>query len=199
MNAPTPQVTIAALAIFNGLKLAPFHVSPDPDLTLVGVTVAPKFVQCRNYMARFFTEESGPEAFNPLEIFDGALAASQWVRGGVGIMQYALFTESDMDIPDAASIDPAAWFEGLEHMADLWRGAGQEVDPEMLAKVTEAWQERDAAPGPNGSRAGYLARLYGQARELQAGDALLVGIKPIAAARLNHPPAEGQTVPFPHK
>lgn len=199
MIAHTPQATLAALAIFNGLRLAPFHVSPVPELRHIGAVVAPKFEQCRNYMARFFTVSSTAEAFNPLEVFDGALAASQWVRGGIGIMQYALFTEHGIDVSDAGSIDPASWFEGLESMADLWRGIGEEMPPELVAKVTEAWQERDTGAKPNGSRAGYLARLYGQARELQAADAFLTTIPTITRARATRPLTDGQTLPFPHK
>lgn len=193
-----PQATLAALALFNGLHLSPIYASPDPRLTHIGENVTPKFVQLQRYMARFFTEKSTPEDFNPLEIFNGALASAQWIRGGAGVLQYALFNEYGIDTPNDSAIDPAAWFRGLDRMADLWRKAGQRMPPELVLNVLERWQERPGASETDEGRAGYLARLYAQARGLQTDEGFLTTVPTITRARVSRPLAEGQTLPFPH-
>lgn len=173
--------TIAALCIFNGLQLSPVHAPIAPYLRLLGSPVSPRFEQCRNYLSRFFNDGSVTDAFNPVEVFNGKMAAAPWIRGAVGMLQYTLLQEG-VDVPDADAVDPAAWFENLVEFA----GPFGDVEPLSIAdvyKVFDAWAEKDTLPCYPESRGYFLSRLYGQARELQSQDEFLVTVSAITRAR----------------
>lgn len=183
-NPHTPQATLAALAIFNGLQLSPLFGSPFPDRVLVGPQVAPRFNQCRNYLSRFFNADSTADDYAPLEIFpNGNVAVAQWIRGAVGIMQYALYSEHGIDVQDAADIDPAAWFDGLDRLAYAFHEVENSVPSEAVERLLEAWQEPDIVPKHDDSRQFFLADYYAQARDLQSQGAFLTTAPTIARAR----------------
>jgi len=176
--------TLAALAIFNGLRLSPVYASPSPALALLGPPIAPRFNQVRNYLTRFFTDASTVHDFNPVEELGEKMAAAQWVRGAVGVLQHALFEEYKMDVPDASDIDPAIWFNGLVDMVELFRAAEPDtVDRSHLADVIHAWHDPGEAERFPGSRDAYLHDLYSHARELQAQGLFLTTVPSISRAR----------------
>lgn len=183
-NPHTPQATLAALAIFNGLGLSPLFGSPIEGLRLAGPRIAPRFNQCRNYLSRFFNADSTADDYAPLEQFpNGTIAAAQWIRGAVGIMQYALYSEYGIDVPDATDIDPAAWFQDLDILAYRFHEAEDSIPSEAVEKLLEAWQEPDVTPKHEDSRQFFLSAYYGQARGLQTQGAFLTAAPAIARAR----------------
>lgn len=183
-NPHTPQATLAALCIFNGLRLSPLFGSPIPGLCLAGPKVAPRFDQCRNYLSRFFNADSTADDYAPLEVFsNGTVAAAQWIRGAVGIMQYALYSEFGIDVPDATDIDPAAWFDDLDRLAYAFHEAEDSVPSEAVERLLEAWQEPDIIPKHEDSRQSFLSAYYGQARDLQTTGAFLTTVPAITRAR----------------
>jgi len=198
MNAPAATAsslpTLAALAIFNGLRLSPVYASPSPALALLGPSIAPRFNQVRNYLTRFFTDAATVHDFCPVEELGEKMAAAQWVRGAVGVLQHALYEEYDMDIPDASDIDPAIWFNGLVDMVELFRAAEPDtVDRSHLADVINAWHDPGEVERFPGSRNAYLYDLYMKARELQAQGLFLTSVPSIAKARANATAGEAKT------
>lgn len=175
--------TLAALAIFNGLRLSPLYASPSPTLALLGPRIAPRFNQTRNYLTRFFSERATVHDFNPVEELGEKMAAAQWVRGAVGVLQHALYEEFAMDVPDASDMDPAIWFDGLADMVKLFSEVEDDtVLPEHLAAVLDGWKQPKEAGFP-GSRDHYLSALYDHARSLQADGTFLSTVPAIARAR----------------
>lgn len=177
------NATLAALCIFNGLKLSPIVASPVPGFTHIGPHVSPHFEQCRNYLNRFFDDSSTLEAFAPLESFGETMAAAPWIRGAVGILQYVLHGTAGLDIPDADMMDPAAWFEGLPDLVGVWNQyQSVSIDP---IPVFNTWKQPVKEPGKRfTARPQYLTELYAKARALQAQDAFLVNPQAIARARI---------------
>lgn len=181
---PSPAATLAALCVFNGLRLSPVFASPDSRLTLAGSPLSPRFIQCRNYLSRFFGPDSTPEDFSPLEFLAGGVAVSQWLRGAVGTLQHSLYIEHGIDVPDVASIDPAAWFDELDTIAGLLRDVEPEAPShEMVEGLLGFWGEPDLIPVHPDSRAAYLAQVYMEARALQDAGTLLTSAAAIAKAR----------------
>lgn len=192
-----PAATLAALCIFNGLGLSPVFASPHSRFALAGSPISPRFTQCRNYLSRFFSSEGTVENFNPLEVFKGCAAPAQWIRGAVGTLQHSLYAEHGIDVPDAADVDPAAWFADLDEIAGLLLSVESgAVSREMVEAVIDAWQEPEIIPKRTDSRAAYLTRLYAEARALQASGAFLTNAPAISRARQTHKLPEGQTFPI---
>jgi hypothetical protein len=193
------NATLAALCVFNGLKLSPVVASPDPRFALLGDSIHPRFNQCANYLTRFFTPSSTVEAFCPLEVFNGALAIAPWLRGAVGMLQHTLNLSDGIDVPDVDNLDPAIWFEDLHEIVVMYRlhSAPLTLGVTAAVKVQEHWEAPDFVPVHRDSRAYYLASLYAQARAVRDSDAFLVSAPAIARARQSKRPADGQRLPFP--
>jgi len=193
-----PAATLAALCIFNGLNLSPVFASPDSRYQLAGAPLSPRFVQCRNYLSRFFhPSQPSPEDFAPLEVFNGAVAAAQWIRGAVGTLQHSLYAEHRIDVPDAAGVDPAAWFDELDAIAALLLAVEPDaISHELIESVMDAWQEPDIIPKYEDSRASFLSRYYAQARRLRDAGQMMTNAQTISRARTLFKLPEGRNLPI---
>lgn len=210
------SATLAALCIFNGLKISPVLASPSHRFTLPCGPVSPRFIQAEKYLAQAFPNETGPDRvaliseavarFAPLEVFNGAMACASWIRGAVGTLQWSFNEAHRIRIPNAEDIDPAAWFEDLEGLVILYGECAfpnpterEAQDIRLLRvlanKVMDKWDEEEGTADPE-SNQGYIQKLYAIANAMQERDQLLTSPSRIAKARKEKPLQPGQKYPF---
>jgi len=177
---PSPSL-LAALCIFNGLKLAPIHTSPLPELRMIGNPECKHFRQVTNYLSRFFKDKVDPQDYCPIETLGDRMAAAPWIRGGLGVLQHL----TPLDIPDADTIDPAIWFNELDRLVALYCRdmPCPHYTIDRARCIMDAWQEPDFVPVHKDSRQYYVAELYAKARTLQSEDAFISLPSAIARAR----------------
>jgi hypothetical protein len=194
--------TVAALCIFNGLRLSPVQVSPMAyRFKLPGTAVTPRFTQCERYLSRFFPGDGVMvDSYMPLEVFDGQMAVAAWIRAAVGTLQYSYKSEGVI-IPNAHDIDPHLWFDDLEGLAMLYN---EHTDPDRpgviktLARMVETkWCEDDSTAYNKESNQHYIQTLYAQAGYMMERDQMLTSASGIIRARVTNPAKPGQKYPLP--
>jgi len=210
------SATLAALCIFNGLKISPVLASPSHRFALPCGPISPRFTQAERYLSQAFPKDTGPDKaaliadavarFAPLEVFNGAMAAAPWIRGAIGTLQWSFREAHGIAIPNAEDIDPASWFEDLEGLVILYGECAfpnpteeQARDIRLLRKlankVMDRWDEEEGTADPE-SNQGYIQKLYAIANAMQERDQLLTSVTRISNARKNKPLEPGQKYPF---
>jgi hypothetical protein len=197
--------TVAALCIFNGLRISPVMTAPQPyRYKLPCAPVSPRFVQCERYLSRFFEQRTGPavtiQDYMPLEVFNGQIAVAAWIRAAIGTLQYS-FKQDGITIPDAHDIDPSLWFDDLVGFAMLYNDHAkpdeQYIIKSLASLVADRWEEDEHSATNKESNQFYIQQLYGQAGGMMERDLFLTSASSIIRARTVHALPPGQRYPFP--